>query len=110
MLNTLKRRRKAQAALAAALLATLVAAPAQACIPGGAVRCAASRTLDPDARVAPLSRADIDALVAQPGPAVTEAVRRDTARAWDTVRRQSLPPAVALPAGPSQQDRKGDAP
>jgi hypothetical protein len=57
-----------------------------------------------------MSRADIDALVNLPGPAVTEAVRRDTARTWEAVRRQSLPPAIAYPADRSHMERQGGMP
>jgi hypothetical protein len=106
----LKSLRKWKPGLSAALLLAALSAPAAACIPGGAVRCAPPGTLDPDARLGPLSRADIDALINLPGPAVTEAVRRDTARTWDTVRRQSLPPAIAYPADPSHMERKGGMP
>jgi hypothetical protein len=102
--------RKLRAVFAAALLLAAFSAPALACIPGGAVRCAPPGTLDPDARLGPMSRADIDALVNLPGPAVTEAVRRDTARTREAVRRQSLPPAIAYPADPAHMERKGGMP
>ena len=37
-----------------------------------ALRCAPPGTLDPEARIGPMNRQDIDALINLPGPAVTE--------------------------------------
>jgi hypothetical protein len=102
--------RKSGTALAAVLLCAALATPASACFPGGAIRCAPPGALDPYGRVGGLTRADIDALVNLPGPAVTQAVRRDTARTWEAVRRQSLPPVIAYPADPSHIERKGGKP
>ncbi len=109
-MNPLTCLRNSGTALTAALLCAALATPASACFPGGAVRCAPPGTLDPHGRVGGLTRADIDALVNLPGPAVTEAVRRDIARTWDAVRRQSLPPVIAYPADPSHMDRTGGKP
>jgi hypothetical protein len=83
---------------------------ALACIPGGAVRCAPPGTLDPGARIGPMTRQDIDALIDLPGPAVTEAVRRDTARTWNTVRGQYLPPVIAYPPDAPHMEQKGGMP
>jgi hypothetical protein len=103
-------RRKWRAALGAAALVAAFSSPVAACIPGGAVRCAPPGALDPEARLGPMNRQDIDALVNLPGPAVTEAVRRDTGRTWETVRRQSLPRAIAPPPDPPHKEGKGGMP
>jgi hypothetical protein len=108
--NHLKWRQKARAFLAAILLLSTLPVPAAACIPGGAIRCAPPGALAPEARLGPMTREDINALVNLPGPAVTEAVRRDTARTWEAVRRQSLPPAIAYPPDPSHMELKGGMP
>jgi hypothetical protein len=108
--NRLKLRRKFRSSVAVLLLVSALPMPAAACIPGGAVRCAPPGTLDPAARIGPMTRQDIDRLIDLPGPAVTEAVRRDTARTWDTVRGQYLPPVIAYPPDPSHMEPKGGMP
>jgi hypothetical protein len=108
--NQLDKRQKWRAPMVALLLLSALPMPAAACIPGGAVRCTPPGTLDPGAQVGPMTRQDIDALIDLPGPAVTEAVRRDTARTWDTVRRQYLPPAIAYPPDASHMEQKGGMP
>jgi hypothetical protein len=105
--KVLEWKRKLPVGLGAAALVAALSSPAFACIPGGAVRCAPLGTLDPEARIGPMNRQDIDALINLPGPAVTEAVRRDTARTWEAVRRQSLPRAMATPPHPSHMEGKG---
>jgi hypothetical protein len=104
----LKWRLKCRLAALAVVFAAL-APPAAACIPGGAVRCAPPGTLDPFARIGPMTRQDIDALTRMPGPPVTEAVRRDTARTWDTVRRQTLPRHGDDPLSPAAVGKTGGA-
>lgn len=103
-MNTLRWKHNWQAALAVAALAAALGAPVQACIPGGPVRCVPTGQLESGA--VPLSRADIEALIKVPGPPVTRAVRRDTARIRETVRGQSLP----YPGNPPQEKKKGDTP
>jgi hypothetical protein len=101
---------KAWLTVAAVVLLSTLPVPALACIPGGAIRCAPPGTLDPELRLGPMTRQDIDALIDLPGPAVTEAVRRDTDPTWEAVRRQSLPRAIANPPDPPHMDGKGRMP